>query len=138
MPRTPIKTRSGVGMPVKLRGSSNGNGSAKRIRSAKGSPTVPLSESGKVTQSTFECFLAAELDVPVPVAHECWKKLLGLIRVALRRGHPVSLTNIGTLEAYRKKGTSYRHPTSGEIQRAERRKALRLFTSPNMREFLRA
>jgi nucleoid DNA-binding protein len=59
------------------------------------------------------------------------------MRRALVQGHPVALTNIGTLEPFLKKPTRYRHPETGEMATTPRRKHVRFILSPSLKGDLR-
>lgn len=61
-------------------------------------------------------------------------RLLAEVRHALLQQKPVRLTKIGTLQPYMKKGTSYRHPGTGELETVPERLYLRLSVSLDMKE----
>jgi nucleoid DNA-binding protein len=100
--------------------------------------TKPIfSATGKVTKATFASFISGKLLIPEPLAQGVWEQMCELIRKALMQGRPVCLTNIGTLESYKKKPTTYRHPVTGEVQKTKRCKHVRFHLAPKLKEALR-
>jgi nucleoid DNA-binding protein len=86
----------------------------------------------------MEIYLSKKLKLDGDEAQSLWALILDKIRGTLRKGKPVALTNIGTLEPFMKKPTRYRHPETGEMQDTPRRKHVRFVLSPSLKSALRS
>lgn len=82
--------------------------------------------------------LCEEFDLTQKTAHILLRTIMVKMRDALLKGRPVALFQIGVIRPYLKKGSAYKHPTTGEMEEAEDRVHAKLVLSPNMREDLRA
>ncbi len=105
-------------------------------KSASGNGRAP-GKRQKLNRRDIEEFLANKAGIPEEAAQALWRLLLSRIRRALVRGSPVALTNIGTLEPFIRKPTQYRHPATGEIETAPRRRHVRFVLSPSLVDDLR-
>jgi len=67
------------------------------------------------------------------LAKDIWKGILQSMRNSLLAGDDVTLTKIATIQRYAKKSSTYRHPSTGELETAPARQHLRLALSPQMK-----
>ena len=119
------------------RGGSRGRKHGGKPRAGVSGKSESSSKRHKLTRSEIEAFLEKKAKIPKPVAQGLWRLLLLRMRKALLKGHPVALTNIGTLEPFVKQPTRYRHPETGEMQVTPRRRHVRFVLSPSLKDDLR-
>ena len=70
--------------------------------------------------------------------HNVYQRYIGFMRSALLVGRPINLNTIGTLEPYRKKAMSYRHPITGVMASAPSRRYVSLTLSKCLKSDLRS
>ena len=125
--RSPTKAKRGKRSAAPANGSRKGSGKAGE---------KPVSKPEKLTGTDLETMLRDEYDIDAKTAHILVRDIMDTLRDALVKGRPVALFNIGTLRPYVKKGTTYKHPVTGEIATADDRVNVRLVLSPNMKDDL--
>jgi nucleoid DNA-binding protein len=100
-------------------------------------PSPTYSATGKITKATFIRFLSEQCALHESLAQIVWEQMCGLISSSLRKGRTVCLTNIGTLESYRKKATTYRHPVTGEVRKTKGCRHVRFHPALKLKQALR-
>jgi nucleoid DNA-binding protein len=114
----------------KKSGASAAGRSRKRTAQASGNGRVT---GNRLTGKDIEAYIAGLIGVKPDVAHELWRQIIAQVRDALVSGRAVNITNIGTLEPYEKAGTTYRHPTTGELTTTEDRQHVRFIVSTGLK-----
>ncbi|KKL87582.1 hypothetical protein LCGC14_1933280 [marine sediment metagenome] len=134
MAKAATATRPGRSRECTKQGSRSGN---TRGKPSGGSSVTYSSKNGKLTRSLMEAFLAKSFGITDTAAQSIWRAILDRIRKALVKGQPVALTNVGTLQPFKKQATQYRHPGCGELRTTPARKHIRFVISPSLKAALR-
>jgi len=95
-------------------------------------------EKTKVASREIEEYLCVTFGIQKPAATRVWDAILERLRGSLLQGRPVTLTNIGTIEPYTKKESTFRHPTTGKLEKVPARRYVRFLLSPSLKTELRA
>ncbi len=96
-------------------------------------PAKDGSVTQRVSTTDIEGWLVEILGVERSIAREIWRVLTARVRQSLLDGKAVVLSRIGTVEPYTKKGTKYRHPTTGALEDIPPKTHLRLVVSQSFK-----
>lgn len=110
--------------------------SGKNGSKAGGRIAASRKKSSRLSKSEIEAYFAEAADLTDEESKEIFAGFVELVRDALRDGRSVNLPNVGTLSVYMKRAHKYRHPETGEIQKAKKRRYVRLNISTNLLELL--